>query len=93
MRANMHSNEQKMAYVADFLKGRSNRWWWNARRQRSIDTWEKFVDELRKHACDVGVIEDRICVFHDMAQQDTQSDREWAVDLEEAHKGGAFRTR
>ena len=26
-----------------------------------------------------GVIEDRVCAFHDMAQQETRSDREWKM--------------
>ena len=75
----------KLSFVADFLSGRSNRWWWTTRRTDSIDTWPAFVDALRAHASDGGIRESRLTAFEEMQQQPGQTDREWKLALLDAH--------
>ncbi|XRB20016.1 hypothetical protein RI054_23g98630 [Pseudoscourfieldia marina] len=85
LRAGVRSDKLKLAFVSDFLRGGSSRWWWSTRHIQQIDTWESFVVALRTHTSDPGIIENRVCAFHEMAQLATQSDREWAMSLREAH--------
>ena len=85
VRAGATTNEIKLAFVADFLKGRSNKWWWTTRRTQNIDTWDAFVTALRAHASDGGIREARLSAFEEMAQQPGQSDREWKLALLDAH--------
>ena len=85
IRAGATTNEMKLAFVADFLQGRSNRWWWTTRRSANIDTWDAFAAALRIHASDGGIREARLTTFEELQQQPGQTDREWKLALLDAH--------